>query len=178
MNFLEEIPAYGWAALLTPAMMWALFFQSKAPVPTDPDGWIPVKATLPLRLLGVISTTLTFLWLFISIGVLFVERNLATFIAVAMITPPLVVLSLYTSYWTLFIRIRFNDAGLEHHGIRKKLFLSWSEVIEVKDTVLFGTLTVTRDKKLPTPKFFRGFPQLTNQARKNGIPVDNNVYRA
>ncbi len=171
MEWLSHINGGGWAVILTPILMSLLLIFSKKPVKPDADGWIRLKPSIALRIFGAIMTIFALFFSSYPVLAYFVDANGFAWFLVAL-GVPLAIMFWYGVYTTFIVKTRFNEQGIEYKGLIKKVFVQWAEVRKITDSVWLGAYVSTSKGRLIIWKLLRGFQQLVDAAREQGVEID------
>jgi len=170
MDWLSQIPAAVWAALLTPLIMALLMRTAKSPVHPDPDGWTRLRPSIGAYVLGLLFVMAALLFTAMPALALVGQGSLTSWVLV-LLGPPLAALMWYGAYGTFVVGVRFNGDGIVYRGLLKRLLVPWKEVRRIKDSGL-GSYISTDQGRLIAWKYFRGFRELLEEAERHGIEID------
>lgn len=182
-GWLAGLPHAIWAAILTPLLIAALSAAASRPRPRDSAGWIKVHPGLGILAMTVLSVLLIALFsivLFVVIAVIVQEgpRALAgedgpTLSIAGLLAPPLIVMFTYSAAFTFLVRHRFNEEGFEEKILCRARFTAWPDIAVIKRHWLLGPrLKLKSGKAIQLSQYYRGFPQLVEQAKAKGVNVD------
>jgi hypothetical protein len=140
------------------------------------DGWRILRPTPLLYGLGVLCIP-------ISLGLLIVGGQGLTDARVLGDQPHpqlyaagMVVLGLifpYCTVTTFFVRIRFNDQGVQKSWFGRPRFTSWTEIKKLERSVFKGPQLVTRTGRgIAVSAYLAGFRELVQMAKAKDVEVD------
>lgn len=86
--------------------------------------------------------------------------------------PPMIVLTGSHNWYTLFVRFRFNDGGVERRGPLRREFWAWNHIAAIKFQWFRGTQIVLLDgRRYCVSDDMRGFYEFIETAKIHGIAV-------
>ena len=150
---------------------------SRKPLQPDAQGWIQLTSTLADRTFGVITICFALVWLTISIYIIISgempeERPAQLFILLMFVMGALFAKYFFFGYCAM---IRFSEEKFEYAAFWKRISVYWNEVEQIKISAN-GPVVLTVEGKAPVSNLRRGFYQLLEAARRNGVHVQDNKY--
>jgi hypothetical protein len=143
----------------------------------DVEGWVLLRPTVAEQYLGLITIFFAVLWIVLSVAVAFfqtAEELSVQIFFVGMFGMGVWFLHLFA--FGYLAKVRFSDSMFEHRALWRRISVAWSDVEEIKMSVMQGPLVVTAEGKCMVSNFRRGFFQMLETARRNGVRVENSQY--
>jgi hypothetical protein len=178
MHWLADVPSTVWAALITSAVLIAATRAGKGVVTPDADGWVHLRPSLVVILLGLSCVPMAAGILFsmmLTTGSVFTDPAA---LLVLILAAPMLVFICYVMYAFLIVGGRFNAEGFEYRGMFRTRFVSWSGISRIAYNGFWGPYAVTSRGGLLVSMYFKGFGQFLEEARGHGIEVDEGIDRA
>jgi hypothetical protein len=167
---LSDVPPLAWGLALTPVIGSLLFLSATKPVEPDRDGWIVLKPTIGIWILGIFALLMGafFAALLVAAAIVRTEDRLDPLFFV--LCPPLIALGAIGFLTCAVMRTKFNETGVTYRGILKSISAAWSDVARAEDTALLGPKLITRRGTILFSKYYRGYRQLLAELRLRRIP--------
>ena len=168
MNLLSQIPSYVWAGISAAALCALLDWLGSPPVRPDRQGRTRLRPSVGLYIFGLsavlLAVPLTGLALTVFTNP---PQDPFSFVIVAFLSA----LSWYVVYAALVVQVTFDSRGVEYRGLFRTINVAWSDVKRIVDSMTWGTYLSTSRGTLYVSKYFQGYAQLLNEARRHGVKV-------
>ncbi|MGN6148000.1 MAG: hypothetical protein ACTHPD_05620 [Rhizomicrobium sp.] len=160
-------------AIVTPVILAGFAWTAKRPVARDGE-WSVMCPSVGLYLLAVLGSLLALLGLIAA--VISALAVMQTYTPLALIDLGgggfLAFIGIYVLVTTLFIRIRFNEQGIERRLFTRSTYFPWSEVMELRRHPQMGPRVISKDGRYINISQYRiGHPDLEELLRIKGIPI-------
>jgi hypothetical protein len=164
---------YGIIALVTSMLVALLARAAKKPARSI-DGWHSLTPGIGLYLIASFGLLLSALFgLFGIITPLAMLRGTTdgTSWFLLFCSPVMFAIGLYVAAYTFACRIKFNESGITRHFAWTRVFVPWSEVLEIKRHWFFGPMVVHKTGRFIVWEYLRGFADLCHAATTRSITV-------
>jgi hypothetical protein len=167
------MPSWAWAAIVSPIVVGLLARAGRVPARSR-SGWKLLEPSIGIYALALVGLVLALLFSITTVVAalaLFQEHTwLIFFLAIA--SPVLAFLGWYFISYILFVRISFNEFGIESRIFGRRTFVSWGDLAEIRRHWFFGPLFVTKTgKRYFIWEYLKGFQDCIQTAQAHGVPV-------
>ena len=173
-------------ALATTLAITVLGLASTSPDPVKlgADGWYRLRPKVSFYIVMLVMLLAAIGFGALSVGAAIqlsseTGGNRAALWGGLFIGPPIALLGWFCAYRTLIVRVSFNETGIRYRTLLIDEFVSWREMIRLKDDAFWGTYIKSNKRRFYISKYHMGFPQLYELLRQNNVPVDEidyNIY--
>lgn len=157
-------------------LFWSLHMATK-PVPAGKDGWIITQRSIFDHVIGCLQFGLALVLLFFGIvSPIFLDlEGLLTsgwFVVLMLI---MAILFLRIFFFDYFARIKFNSNELHYKALWRSLQLAWNGVEKIS-IGMNGPKIHTVEGSFSISNTRRGFYQLLEMAKENGVSIQDSPY--
>jgi hypothetical protein len=143
------------------------------------DGWSILRPCIALYALDVVALVLVALFsvsFVVALVVVLSEPSDPKLWIMLVLAPPMTMLGLYQLWYTLFVRIRFNNTGIDWRGVFRRRYIPWAQVARVRQHSGLGPRAICADgRRIGVWAYLNGFDNFIAMARSEGVVVDDSV---
>ena len=167
---------FGLALSLLCPLFWSLH-RATIPIAANKAGWVVMRRSIFDHAIGFIQIGFSVLWIFLGTAAPFYMKENSSLLSVLILALMLVLgfLFLYGFMFTYAAYVRFNEEKLDYKAGIRIISVVWNEVTKIRMGMNGPTIhTVYGNFSISNTR--RGFYQLLEIARKNGVTIQDSPY--
>jgi hypothetical protein len=168
------MPSYVWAGIIA-SIAVPLMAKMGNIAARRRNGWnllepgIALYLFIPVQLIMVLLFTTTTV---VSGVLIFSQPNDRITLSLLILSPPIAYMMWYSLWYLLFVRIHFNETGVERRNLFRHTFIAWKDIAKIRRHWFFGPQIVTvQGRKYGVWEYLRGFRDFIDTAKTQGVTV-------
>ena len=171
------MPSWFWLLIAITAVVallaivfWAVYDSSKRVQPDD-KGWIKLSLSAGFKIFIILGAVIAAFILGLFLRAAVNDKPLEMWLF-GIFGLPFSAAGLYGLSSAFFVKVRFNDLGIEYYRFSKRLCISWNDIREIAGNIIAGAVIITPNSRFGLSSQLKGFFQLVEEAEKHGVKVD------